>query len=309
MDWMGAFIPSTPGIGSSPSHFVDPPFSKVLMCPSCRSGGLQRHAEAYSCGDCRTTYPFFKGIPSFLTMDRDESGKPRVAVFGKSNTLLQREADWGLEMERLVPDGKGFLLDFGCGSGKKTWCERKGYVYIPLDRHYGPNVGVLAGEGVMPLLDGSVAVCTCANVMEHVQDPWLAVREIFRVLKAGGRFVGATAFLQPYHSYSHYHMTHLGVLRMLQASGFQAITVQPFANTFATPVLRSLVGPLPPLLWAAEGAVRVTLAARSAVGKILKLLYRSKLEKAARIQEFLEEDRFRFSAGIVFDAVKPSPAR
>lgn len=30
----------------------------------------------------------------------------------------------------LVPDGKGFLLDFACGGGRKNWVESKGYYYI-----------------------------------------------------------------------------------------------------------------------------------------------------------------------------------
>jgi len=51
----------------------------------------------------------------------------------------------------------------------------------------------------MPYLNGSVDIFIADQVLEHVERPWLAAEEIWRVTAQGGLAIVATPFLHPIH--------------------------------------------------------------------------------------------------------------
>ena len=61
---------------------------------------------------------------------------------------------------------------------------------------------LLADIRAMPFETGTVGSLICQSVLEHVPEPWLAVDEMFRVLRAGGRALVIAPFLYPYHGNS-----------------------------------------------------------------------------------------------------------
>jgi len=52
----------------------------------------------------------------------------------------------------------------------------------------------------LPLKDNSVSAILCNSVLEHLYNPTKAVKEIYRVLKPGGRLLLYTHFIYPYHA-------------------------------------------------------------------------------------------------------------
>lgn len=102
-----------------------------------------------------------------------------------------------------------------------------------------PDVDLLA----LPYLEGEFDLVTCEQTIEHVRDPFQAVREIHRVLRDDGRAIITTVAAFPYHGEANFgdfwRFTHEG-LRLL-CSPFREIVqletwggVQAMARIFSS---------------------------------------------------------------------------
>jgi len=86
-------------------------------------------------------------------------------------------------------------LDVGCGPGP-CWPFLKGMRIIGLDIKIGPSIKnrakqygvelVIADAQHLPIKKKEIALLTCEEVLEHLHDPFLALREISRVMKDDG---------------------------------------------------------------------------------------------------------------------------
>ena len=106
-------------------------------------------------------------------------------------------------LPQVAPQG-GSLLDLG---GNKI--RKRGQfeydeslfqvVYADLSAEKSPDLQTDAG--MLPLRDDSFDVVVCAEVLEHVYQPEIVVREIFRVLRPGGLLVVTVPFLVQIHAH------------------------------------------------------------------------------------------------------------
>lgn len=87
------------------------------------------------------------------------------------------------------------------------------------------NVDVIGDAHLLPYADSSVDSIYCEAVLEHLTDPWLAVAEMFRVLKPEGKVVAITPFLQRFHGYpSHFqNFTLFGHSLLFSRAGFRVL--------------------------------------------------------------------------------------
>jgi SAM-dependent methyltransferase len=130
-----------------------------------------------------------------------------------------------------------------------------------------PNVDVVADAHCLPYAAGCVDAVHCEAVLEHLYDPVVAVKEMYRVLKPGGKAYVCTPFLQGYHGYPHHYQNYTltGQQHLLRAVGFEVVAAGVCVGPVYT--LVSLVAGFlheyipPPLnlplryLWGAAGAV------------------------------------------------------
>jgi SAM-dependent methyltransferase len=173
--------------------------ANVLQCPLC--GTRARHngraivcAEAHSFAIRPTAYDF---LTDELRAASGVEPTDNVSAHGYDPIALD------------IIARNGFVLDAGAG----------------LRNEYFPNVvnlevvayettDVLCVGERLPFADGTFDAVLSLNVLEHLRDPFVAAREIVRVMRPGGELYCVWPFLQPYHGYpNHYYNATLAGLR------------------------------------------------------------------------------------------------
>jgi SAM-dependent methyltransferase len=143
--------------------------------------------------------------------------------------------EWALGKLRNVTQ----VMDLGCGAGDFLDYFRKkdaSIRWVGLDIEKSPEVDSrtrTGGEfctydGVhIPFGDNSFDLIYCKQVFEHVRYPLPLLKQIHRVLKPNGYFVGSTSQLGPYHSFSFWNYTPYGFLSLLEEASLQLIEIRP----------------------------------------------------------------------------------
>lgn len=173
-------------------------------------------------------YPLLSGTPYF----HDKSTLPE-GYQTKGKELFKRtryRRSWMLNhFEDL---GIGKLIGPAAFKGMKMLCLGGGdknekdamrqLGYDPISLEYDPieGVDVVGDAHYLPFADASFDIVTTWEVFEHLHSPWVAIKEVNRVLKPGGRFVGSVAFIKHWHA-SYFHMSHWGVHSLLTNHGFE----------------------------------------------------------------------------------------
>lgn len=130
------------------------------------------------------------------------------------------------------PDAR--CLDHGCGSGKmRPFIESFGYTYIGVDNEIGTTAEQGGGEGFkggsnylcdlhrLPFEDNTFQFAISYSVFEHLQNPFVAAVELYRVMEPRSVCFIAIGCLVPFHMDSFYHHTHYGMLNTFLSVGFE----------------------------------------------------------------------------------------
>lgn len=223
-------------------------FAHVLACPSCGTG-LETRPEGVICGGCAVTYP------SGANMDLRLQKKKKVRLdftipdvhapelgFESLTANPAPQVDFSTiaipyhitpELISYIPkatNAGALALDLGCGSTlHRPLCEAAGFGYVGLD-YAAPEAPIHGDAHALPFKDDSFEFVLSIAVLEHIQFPFVMMKEVSRVLKPGGKFIGTVAFLEPFHGDSYYHHSHLGVYNMLHFAGLKIESVSPSAE-------------------------------------------------------------------------------
>ena len=95
--------------------------------------------------------------------------------------------------------GRYRVLDVGCGIRPYyPYFEPDASEYVGVDVE-NPAADLEGSVEALPVDDASFDVVLCTQVLEHVGDQDLAVRELHRVTAPGGRVLASTHGVQVYH--------------------------------------------------------------------------------------------------------------
>jgi SAM-dependent methyltransferase len=148
-------------------------------------------------------------------------------------------ARWLREQARRAHDDLGTyrLLDVGCGKKpyEPIFAEHVS-AYIGVDPVENPTAELRGPVEALPVEDGSFDVVLCNQVLEHADDPALAVRELQRVLVPGGRLLLTTHGTYYYHPspVDYWRWTHQGLEKILRDNAeWASVSVTPSSGTAA----------------------------------------------------------------------------
>lgn len=116
------------------------------------------------------------------------------------------------------------VLDFGCAEGPYRGLLPPGVEYVGADLPGNPAADVLVDpDGTVPVDDASFDAVLSTQVLEHVDDPFVYLRECHRVLKPGGRLLLSTHGIMVYHPDpdDFWRWTSAGLTRVVEQAGFE----------------------------------------------------------------------------------------
>jgi SAM-dependent methyltransferase len=144
------------------------------------------------------------------------------------------------------------VLDLGCGTGDSVDQFRSvnpSIRWVGVDVEASPEVArrtrtdaeFQTFDGVtLPAEDSTFGAVFCKQVLEHVSKPGPLIREVARVLRAGGLFAGSTSQLEPYHSLSVGNPTPYGLSLLIEEAGLELLEVRPGIDGLALVIHRVL---------------------------------------------------------------------
>jgi SAM-dependent methyltransferase len=154
--------------------------------------------------------------------------------------------------ERRDTSGPARVLDLGCGAGGSVDFFRAqdlGVRWVGLDLPSSAEVAertradaefaTFDGERI-PFDDGEFELVFCKQVLEHVARPEPLAAEVARVLAPGGRLIGSTSQLEPYHSHSVGNWTPYGLVGLLDRAGLHTTELRPNIDGLALVAQRGL---------------------------------------------------------------------
>jgi hypothetical protein len=165
-------------------------------------------------------FPVIEGVPHFLP----NGTLPLIRLSETGTTHPYSEA-----ANQIISSCGGFVLDFGAGIQAP---DRLRENVLNLDSVQFPYIDVVNRFKTLPFRSNLFDAVISQAVFEHLADPFETAREIYRVLRPGGRVLIDTAFMQPYHGDpDHYfNMTQAGLREVMHGFRIEDIGVRPYQN-------------------------------------------------------------------------------
>ena len=135
---------------------------------------------------------------------------------------------------------QGNILDIGSAQ----WNYPKEHFKNVTTLDVRPPADVIGSIMNLPFDDESFDCILCLETLEHVEDPLKAMREIYRVLKSGGKFIGSAPFAYELHGeeYGDYWRFTRQCWEKLLMRNFKNVSIKPYAGKTLAPMGYLVVG-------------------------------------------------------------------
>lgn len=157
----------------------------------------------------------------------------------------------------------GVCLDLGCGLKPfESLIRTQVTQYVAMDIEPRSKIHVLGDALSLPFRPSSFDTLLCSEVLEHLDNPIVALREMHNALKPSGSLILSTPFLYPVHEAprDYLRFTRFGLRTFLAQSGFDVVSIDSSGGYWVTLCLLIVlylekVYSIPLLKYAAMGAV------------------------------------------------------
>lgn len=160
-------------------------------------------------------------------IDKQQFNPDLLGVFFNPFFLARRRL-WQ-EMAAAGKDMEGPLLDVGCGTKPyRELFDVARYVGLDIDSESARQRGIADayyGGGRFPFDDASFPSVLCNQVLEHVFNPDVFLKEIHRVLEKGGTLLLTIPFIWDEHEqpYDYARYSTFGLKALLERNGFRVL--------------------------------------------------------------------------------------
>ncbi len=130
----------------------------------------------------------------------------------------------------------GKTLDLGAGSAKyRGIIKPKTSEYIAFDMVPGKNIDIVGDVLNVPFEAETFDTVISTQVLEHVEKPWVMVKEIYRILKKDGICILTAPFMCPYHADPHdyFRYTEEGIRSLFENENFEIIECSSYGQPFS----------------------------------------------------------------------------
>ncbi|MHB9074866.1 MAG: methyltransferase domain-containing protein [Desulfobaccales bacterium] len=237
----------------------------ILRCPFCL-GTIQNNGLLYECQQCGENYEISNEGQPDLRLKKTKTYNLNIEIsssFDSTYDLHISDNYWLIPFAPHIHpevDFKGvriparlniaqlshfpkaktkddLMLNLGCGEGiHREVCQHAGFEYVGVDIR-DQEAHILGDAHALPFADNSFDFILAIATLEHLRNPFIAIREAHRVLKPGATLLGSVAFLEPFHDSSYFHHSYYGLNYLLQDAGFKIKALGPEGDW---PVLRAL---------------------------------------------------------------------
>jgi len=142
-----------------------------------------------------------------------------------------------LKLELLLPSfisyGQGYALDVGCKDQRyRKLIELKGYEYVGLDITSKGKNTVIADAHYVPFRENSFSLILCTETIEHLTDPFEALREMSRTLNDDGVLILSAPYAFPSKHGDYYRFSDHGLIEICSRTGLNVLEIKPIASIF-----------------------------------------------------------------------------
>ncbi len=211
------------------NSFSESWYRALLCCPDCK-GELNIEEPWIRCESCNYRTAFSN--PISIKPDRPEPLQiefPRISdhpinilrsipltcprIDYTDPSAIRDSRAFMSEIKRYLGD-EGKVLDLGCGPrDQASPIEYLSYQYVGID-YTNYKADFLADAHAIPFKDDSFDCILSYAVLEHLQNPFVCLYEIERVLRPSGIYVGSISQGEPFHD-SYFHYTPWGLVSLI----------------------------------------------------------------------------------------------
>jgi len=177
------------------------------------------------------------GIPSKKIKSLEKITVRKVLT---KNWLVYKIANKALS-EAIKKYARGKLLDIGCAE-KPYEKMTKSYItqYIGVDHketfHDKSNIDRFGTAYDIPAKDGEFDTALCTAVLEHLEEPDKAIKEVNRILKKAGYAIYTVPLFWHLHEEPRdfYRYTKYGLKYLFEKNGFEIVEIKPLSGFIVT---------------------------------------------------------------------------